>query len=171
PRAGGGIGRRARLRALWPDGPWRFKSSPAHYARSRREAALSLHVDPGIDVEVVDPPGAGRVRRREHELRRLRPEWGVQRREHDRRGLPRSAGPDRAAVEDAEDSEQATEDDLDAELRGARPAVRDEDADRRPVEADAEGRRRRRAAGGQVERVVVGPRVRVVALVPVDDAR
>src|SRR5919109_843095 len=30
PRAGGGIGRRARLRALWPVWAWRFKSSPAH---------------------------------------------------------------------------------------------------------------------------------------------
>src|SRR6266516_2846425 len=30
--AGGGIGRRARLRALWAVGPWRVKSSPAHFA-------------------------------------------------------------------------------------------------------------------------------------------
>src|SRR3954471_9283958 len=30
PRAGGGIGRRARLRALWANSPWRFESSPAH---------------------------------------------------------------------------------------------------------------------------------------------
>ena len=36
PRAGGGIGRRARLRALWPVGPWRFKSSPAHFVVSGR---------------------------------------------------------------------------------------------------------------------------------------
>src|SRR6185312_10990314 len=36
PRAGGGIGRRARLRALWPIGPWRFKSSPAHGRKRTR---------------------------------------------------------------------------------------------------------------------------------------
>src|SRR3954452_12928433 len=30
PRAGGGIGRRSRLRALWANSPWRFESSPAH---------------------------------------------------------------------------------------------------------------------------------------------
>lgn len=33
-RAGGGIGRRVRLRGVWGN-PWRFKSSPAHYYEGR----------------------------------------------------------------------------------------------------------------------------------------
>src|SRR5262245_42107700 len=49
--AGGGIGRRARLRALWAVGPWRFKSSPAHSRVGNRGKCLTPAVltpsDPG----------------------------------------------------------------------------------------------------------------------------
>ena len=35
PGAGGGIGRRARLRALWTNSPWWFESTRAHWEKTR----------------------------------------------------------------------------------------------------------------------------------------
>src|SRR5437899_11156542 len=78
-------------RPIGPQGPQPCASTnSATSARAARIVATNLEaVDPGVDVDVVDPPGAGAVRRREGELDRVRAERRVQRREHRRRRLPR----------------------------------------------------------------------------------